>query len=68
MKVTPIDGYKHIAYQEGVCRGRPTIVGTRLEPKHILNYGTIEQISEDWACLTKEQIEEAIKFENNKQL
>ena len=56
-----INGYKHIGITDGVCDGRPILLGTRLEPINIVNYGTIEESMEDFD-LTEEQVKECFKF------
>ena len=55
------DDYKHIGIQKGVCGSRPTIIGRRIEPRHIKMYGSIEEIIEDYD-LTREQVEECLKY------
>lgn len=53
--------YKYIGVTEGVCGGRPIILGTRLEPAKIVNYGTVKESMEDFD-LTEEQVKECFKF------
>lgn len=57
----PIAGYKYIVTKEGVCGGEPIIIGTRIKPENIANYGTVEEIIEDFD-LDREKVEEALKF------
>lgn len=56
-----LENYRYIGVTEGVCGGRPIIVGTRIEPSHIANYGTINDITRDFD-LTREQVKEAFSF------
>ncbi len=56
-----ISGYKHIGIQEDVCGSRPTIIGHRIEPRHMKGL-TLDEAWEIWQYLTMEQIQEAIKF------
>jgi uncharacterized protein (DUF433 family) len=56
-----IPGYKHIGIQEGVCGNRPTIIGHRIEPRHMKGM-TINEAWECWDYLTLQQIQEALKF------
>jgi len=60
-----IPGYKHIGIQEGVCGSRPTIIGHRIEPRH-LDGLTVEQVKEAWNYLNEEQIKEALHFVETK--
>lgn len=60
-KITPIAGYRHIALQEGVCGGRPTIIGHRIEPRHLSGY-KLEDAVADWDYIPQEAIEEAFRF------
>lgn len=62
-KVKLIEGFKYICIQEGVCGSEPTIIGTRLEPKQIVVYGTKEEAMEDFD-LTKEQVDECYIYVN----
>lgn len=57
-------GYNHIGVKKGVCGGEPIILGTRLEPKRIVKYGTKNEIIEDFG-LTIEQVEECYRFIND---
>lgn len=61
MKWILIEGYQHIGTNEKVCSGEPVVIGTRIEPRFIASYGSIEDTMEDFN-LTKEQVKEAIKF------
>lgn len=60
-----LKNYLSLEVKEGVCGGRPVIKGTRIEPKHIVNYGTVQEILEDFPYLTKQQVEEAIDYHKN---
>jgi tRNA(His) 5'-end guanylyltransferase/uncharacterized protein (DUF433 family) len=65
--LAPLDGYSLLGTNPSINRGRVTIKGTRVEPKHIAKYGTKEEILEDWDYLSEEQVAEALTyFENNK--
>lgn len=59
--------YKYLTKKEGVCGGRVTVAGTRIEPSHIIKYGTFDEIEEDFG-LTKEQIAECYHYEISKLL
>lgn len=61
MKFSLLEGYRFIGRVEGVCGGEPVIVGTRIKPENIVNYGTLKETVEDFE-LTKEQVEECYKF------
>ena len=62
-----LDGYKHLGTNPSINQGRVTIQGTRVEPKHIVKYGTQEEVIADWDYLNEEQIKEAFNFyQNNK--
>lgn len=56
-----LEKYDFIVSKENVCGGRPTIKGTRIEPWHIANYGTVDEIAKDFS-LTQEQVKKAIIF------
>ena len=56
-----LKGYKFIGTKEGVCAGEPIIIGTRLMPKQIVVYGTIDEAVEDFE-LTVEQVVECHKY------
>lgn len=62
MNIILKEGYKHIGIVEGVYGGCPILLGTRIEPEFIVNYGTIEEIIEDYNFLTYEQIKECYWF------
>lgn len=54
-----------IGVVDGVCGGRPVIVGTRIEPRHIEAYfltGDIDGALENFPSLTKEQVEAAFVY------
>lgn len=61
METWSFDGFKHIGTKEGVCGGEPIIIGTRLKPEQIVNYGSKEEAMEDFD-LTKEQVDECYLF------
>jgi uncharacterized protein (DUF433 family) len=54
-----------IINQDGVCGGRPTIEGTGIEPWHIANYGTIDDVLKSWNYLNRQQVEAAFDFYHN---
>lgn len=56
-----IPGYKYISIQEDVCGSRPTLIGHRIEPRHMKGL-SIQQIHEMWNYLSLEQIKEALQF------
>lgn len=58
--------YEHLTNNQKINNGRTTIKGTRIEPKHIVNYGTIDEIIEDFQ-LTRNQVIEALHYELVKQ-
>lgn len=60
----PLEGYQYLGTHSKINQGRTTIIGTRIEPKHIAKYGTVDEIVQDWEQLTKEQVIEALKYEN----
>ena len=50
---------------DGVCGGRPVIIGSRIEPRHIETYasdGDIDGALEDFPSLTKKQVEAAFAY------
>ena len=53
--------YEYLERTEGVCGGRPVIKGTRIEPHHVVNYGTLEETMSDFN-LTREQVIECYHF------
>lgn len=59
---SPISGYRYLGENPNVNQGRPTIKGTRVEPKHIANYGTVEEILRDWDYLSEEQVKETLFY------
>jgi uncharacterized protein (DUF433 family) len=58
---TLIPGYKYIGIQEDVCGSRPTLIGHRIEPRHMKGL-SIQQIHEMWDYLSMEKIKEALHF------
>lgn len=61
MNTQLVDGFRFIGTKENVCGGDPIIVGTRLQPKQIVAYGSKLDAMEDFD-LTKEQVEECYMF------
>jgi uncharacterized protein (DUF433 family) len=61
-----LDGYNHIGVNHKVCGGEPTIIGTRIKPENIYNYGTVKEIMEDFD-LTEDEVREAILYVESKQ-
>lgn len=53
--------FKYIGVSEGVCGNRPVILGTRLEPKFIVEFGSSEDIMDEFN-LSMEQIQECYCF------
>jgi uncharacterized protein (DUF433 family) len=62
MKTFLFEGFKHIGVSIDVCGSRPIVIGTRLEPHFIVNYGSVEDVLEDYDYLTLEQVEECYWF------
>lgn len=60
--ISTIMGYEYIVHNKKVCGGRPTIIGTRIEPWHIAEYGSMEAILADWNYLTEHQVNEALQY------
>lgn len=60
-----IDGYEHLGRNKYVCSGDVTIVGTRIRPNDILNYGSIEETMLDFS-LTKEEVLESLEYVKSK--
>jgi len=60
-----LEGYKYIGINEAVCGGDPTIVGTRIKPENIYNYGSVKDIMEDFG-LSEDEVLEAMKFLESK--
>lgn len=54
--------YKYIGITEGVCGNRPVVLGTRLEPKFIVEFGSAADTMEKFS-LSVEQVEECYWFE-----
>ena len=53
---------------EGVCGGRPTILGTRIEPHHLSPYlrgGWVRGVLEDFPHLTEAQVRAAFWYLEN---
>lgn len=57
----PIAGYQTIVCQEGVCGGRPTLLGHRLEPWHFMGWSK-ERVLQTWDYVDPGKIEEAFRF------
>ena len=58
-------GLDIIGVVDGVCGGRPVIIGTRIEPRHIETYASIGDIDgalEDYPSLTNEQVKAAFVY------
>lgn len=60
--LTRIPGYQWIVLQEGMCGGRPTIIHTRLEPRHLVGLGSAEQIAAIHKHITHKQAAEALRY------
>lgn len=60
MTTKRVGGFSFIGQTEGVCGGEP-IIGTRLQPKQIVQYGTKEEAMLDFD-LSREQVEECYLF------
>lgn len=56
-----LEGFNHLAIQYGVCGNRPTLIGTRLEPFHIYNFGTDDEIKLNFG-LSDDQLRECFKY------
>lgn len=55
------EGYKFIGTKDGVCGGEPIILGTRLKPEQVVNYGKVLGAMNDFD-LTLDQVEECYRF------
>lgn len=58
--------YKHLARYENVCGGRTVIKGTRIEPKHIVGYGSVNDTAK-YFDLTRDQVVECYHYHINSQ-
>lgn len=54
--------YKHLTKKKDVCGGRVIVKGTRIEPRHVVGYGTFDEIEKDFN-LSKDQIAECYHYE-----
>lgn len=58
--------YKHLAKYNGVCGGRTVVKGTRIEPRHIIGYGSIDDTVNHFG-LTRDQVIECYHYHINSQ-
>lgn len=54
---------QYLERKEDVCSGDVIVKGTRIRPRDIVNYGSIQEIKEDFG-LTEAQILECYRYEN----
>lgn len=54
--------YKYIGAIEGICENRPVVLGTRLEPKVIVEFGSVIEAMEEFN-LSVDQVHECYWFE-----